>query len=234
VLVSESGEGKSVREFWRRTSTVFVFLVTFVAALVVFAQLGIMWAVLPIAGLAFLVGAAPRAWRWIQEIRKAVRQYPKLVERVADAESEAKELKVDLAVATKRVSEARTEGILEGWSDLGGRILATQVEVPRLTVVSVHDGEIKMVGEGSGSTRPGARFGLELSGTGQLMGVMKIVAVDAANRCEMECVAALDREFWEDLARRGAHEVDPPAGVGLRRLGIAEGTVAGASAEGVI
>lgn len=218
-----------MKGFWSRSSGALLFLLTLFGAVAVAAQLGIVWVVLPLATLALVIGGAPMVWHEIEGVRRAVRQYPKLLGRVADAEAEVEQLKSDLSVAVRRAAEAYIGGIREGWSDLSGRLMANVSEVPRLSAVSARNGLVTLTGDVPKGLRVGTRLGYEMTATGELKGVVTVTAVDGVISCSLTCARAIDEEFWRGLADRPAHEVEAPRGMGLRRLGPTEGTVIAAS-----
>jgi hypothetical protein len=154
-----------------------------------------------------------------------VRMYPKLLQQAGQFEADVESLIARAKAAEADAITARAEGIAEGRDEIIGALLSLRTAPPILTAVTNYQGAVVLVGEYVDQQVPetGTRFHLVGSATGQVMGSVKVIHVDAKKRLAyLQCVETLVPAFWEHLVRKAEYELAAPAGVELTRYSIAD------------
>jgi hypothetical protein len=180
-------------------------------------ELGVVVVVLSI-GWAILRLGAPRALHTAGDWVTRVRNYPRLLQRAAASD-------IALAEAERQVAEFREqsrtifrEGVHEGHMQVYGAIFSGGKDGPDLLAVSLDNDIVVLVGRSPRDSHPrlGARYSLEVPGTGRLVGVLQVEHVDTnTGHLRMSCVDRTDEAFWVALEGRAATDPSPPGGVRL-------------------
>jgi hypothetical protein len=193
-----------------------------------------------VGGLALVLGGVPFVFKKTLEIATRVRNYPKLLRRVAEAESVHDSLVSQLETAKADAAERWRAGVKEGRAEVVGELLSQRVDVPLLVSIAEADGDLMLVGKYQAGQRPlnGARFRLVANETGDIKGVVEVVQSDDSRRVVyLRCIDPRAPRFWSAMMERVAYDFSPPSHVSLATYGIdwtAEVETSVTSAQGVV
>lgn len=170
-----------------------------------------------------LAGARP-AFRLVTVLGIRVRNYPNMLTRLAEAESQIEESKKVHTSQVDAVEKARSDGIREGRAQVLGAALGEQLkELPAVTGIMDDDGTIALVGACPANSIPraGTRLKVISEASGELKGIVEVTRVDEERSFAcMRCVAPTAPRFWEHLSERVDYDDSPPKGVQLSRVAI--------------
>lgn len=177
------------------------------------------WIFAAVVGLAVILAGAARIARRVVAWGQSIREYPRLLQRVAAADEENRELRVALSEAERQNSSIWDDAREEGRKEVTGALLA------------VHSGvtpQIKAVVPGDGATPRflarcaapgsivGARFLLQARETGIRRGVVEVISHDEeTGLVELLCVERTSEAFWRHLAAQAEVSEAPPTDVAL-------------------
>lgn len=168
-----------------------------------------------IAGSA-LFAIGPRLSRSLINALLAIRNYPRLLERVSDLEELLKQEQEGSDELSAQIQGTYDSGIKEGMARVIGGMLAMGADVtPGQLCLTDDEGEIVLRGivpKGS-SFATGTRFSLIFSQTGDVKGVVSVLFSDAdTGSVHMSVVEKTVPRFWDYITER--IEIDQALPVG--------------------
>lgn len=159
---------------------------------------GLLW-ILAVAVAAAAAALAPTFIEWIRKIRG----YPKLLEKAGDLQAEVQQMETELRLLDEKASSKYLKGLEEGIRQVWGGFLTSADAASSLhaTGIALEDGQLVMYAELNEDVlvRPGARFLLQSTATGQVKGVMEVRRVQEDARVVLVCVGQEVPEFWDFL-----------------------------------
>jgi len=182
--------------------------------------LWIFWTVLGVSALiAILFGIPKRAVDRILDIVQRIRLYGTVLTQLATAQEHEAELEGQLVMLTDHAESEYNTGLQEGRRQVIGALLASNVPTPpKPTGLSASGDDVLVIADYVPGNEPpvGARFELQVRGTGQVKGVLEVVELNEHEGCAiLKCVDPCDPDYWEQLASRATGDFSAPSGVVL-------------------
>lgn len=169
---------------------------------------GLLWAAMRVATPRFV------------EVITRIRNYPSLLRRAADSEAQLTDAGERLKELEAALRTHHEQGVAEGNMQVIGAALAHYTKLlPQLVALSVDGtGAVVLTGRYTPESdiRLGARFEVQVIGTGERKGVVQTTRLDVdAGYVHMKCVERTAEAFWSQLEARAAGDPAPPEGVRL-------------------
>jgi hypothetical protein len=171
-----------------------------------------------VVGLAFLAAGARPALRGAGELAVRIRNYPRLLERVVDAETKVQSFNDEKTAWASELASAKEEGKRIVLARLRGMILAGNVDPPDIIGIGDDDGSIALIGKYETESKPviGAWYSVVGTVTRSSKGNVSVSRISDADRTVwMVCVEPVAPEFWHHLSSRVSYDDSPPTNVTL-------------------
>lgn len=144
-----------------------------------------------------LYGAKGREWI------EFIREYPGLLDNVAELKVEVKSLQASNEAYKNSASEAHELGVAEGIKRVRGAMLATSGKVPEPVAVVEYMGTAAFLCRPDGDSPVlGARYFVASSATDRVLGVVETVAIGDDGLCHLVCVEPRVPKYWEKIVER--------------------------------
>lgn len=172
------------------------------------------------AAIASVVTMSKGVRPWLRRVR----DYPKLLTRVAELEQENIKLTSNLSEVEKLIKERWQNGVREGRAEVIGAVFgATMRKVPKLSAVSFHGGRALLIADYEPPHAPsvGTRFAVQVVKTGERRGVVQVQTVsEDPPQAWLECVLRDSTSFWEHLAEVAQYDSAVPSDVELAKISV--------------
>jgi hypothetical protein len=166
--------------------------------------------------ITLLIAFTPRIYHGVLRII----EYPRLIGRIANLESQLASTQADYAVLVNQSSTAFQRGVMQGEAKVRGLLQSMALNrIPSLTGLT-YDGEVLLVGtlDPDSNISSGVWLYLEEAATQKVRGVVAVTLVDKDNgHVYLSCVEATMPEYWERLKDEVFIDPGPPRGVRLAR-----------------
>ncbi|WP_146167602.1 hypothetical protein [Micromonospora sp. MH33] len=221
-----------LKRFW----TVAVSLAGIVGLYLGAAQVKLLLAFWLVIGLSAVIALFWTGGKTLLEVLTRVRNYPRLLERAAQLQTEVEAL-TGAIEATKEESRTAAEAaIAEGRAQMLGAILSSTSEPPAISILGNHKGTFVLIAKYEHSRpEPQARFHVISSETGEVKGSVEVVHVDDSRRSVyLRCVDPQSPEFWQHLRSRVDYDASPPIGVELARYELSDASTSDRSFNSLV
>ncbi|WP_410666734.1 hypothetical protein [Amycolatopsis sp. cmx-4-68] len=196
-----------VKRFWTWVVSLSGVVGLYLGALAV----NLVWAFFVVVGISLAVGLAPKIYASARLVAMRLRNYPKLLERIALLEVMPQEKSV----------VAWRAGVNEGRAQAIGAVISVNVEPPQLTAISLLGEEVCLIVKFQVEPEmvQALQFNVTHVDTGEIKGLVRGCKVDSEKSIVyLQCVEATVPEFWSHLKEKAPYDPSPPAGFELSKV----------------
>jgi hypothetical protein len=206
-----------VEEFLKRFWAIAVSIAALVGAYLGAVPLHLVWVFWLACGVAAIAASASLLIPRSIELATRIRNYPILLERAGVQETEIERLQKQVSELQIDIDKRWSDGLNEGRQQIIGSVQAQAADPIALTGIALRQERLLIIATPEGKQpNIGARYSVEVTLTGDVMGVVETRAYDEERKIIiLECVDARVQIFWERLAQSATLDPTPPQGVGL-------------------
>ncbi len=197
-----------------------LFLATVAGLLIAADAAGYLIVGILVIALGFVWAAITVAYPRVIDIVTRIRNYPHLLQQAADLGAELTDVRERLRELEVALRTHHQQSVTEGNMQVIGAAFAHAAKLPlELVTISVDGtGTVILTGRYTqdSSIRLGARFEVQVVGTGERKGIVQVTRIDSdAGYVHMKCVERTAESFWTYLENRAVGNPSPPDGVKL-------------------